>query len=297
MFFVVSLAAVCSLPVAKRNFLRRHGHGLVFTAQQLKENVDAVYCKEISPTHQATTSDEELLLPAKSSASIVSEEGENEANDSPQYGYGPTTQPTTTTKVVNPPYGHFIEFDGSKKVQQHILRSVVETHPAAIETDASSSEGASDSFFTELSNDEKQWLSLFRERPCVKEQSSATSWMDKVLTVVLGGDKDNRMAASTPTTPLPVGNPLVPSQTMNTTNPQGIGFRQQFPLDVPIDPLLMASEEFDIVPQQCPLPVGAAADSNSGVPLVEPGMTISEENFATAVQGIDFSTMFVEGWY
>ena len=35
-----SLLTVCELPVAKRNFVKRHGHGLVNSAKELRETVD-----------------------------------------------------------------------------------------------------------------------------------------------------------------------------------------------------------------------------------------------------------------
>jgi hypothetical protein len=39
---ISSVDAVCALPVAKRNFLLRHGHGLFQSSKELKEEVDEV---------------------------------------------------------------------------------------------------------------------------------------------------------------------------------------------------------------------------------------------------------------
>jgi hypothetical protein len=49
LFYLSSCAycwTVCKLPVAKRNFIKRHGHGLFHSSRQLKETVDRFYsCK------------------------------------------------------------------------------------------------------------------------------------------------------------------------------------------------------------------------------------------------------------
>jgi hypothetical protein len=113
-------AAVCSLPVAKRNFLRRHCHGLVFTAQQLKESLDAVYWCRVIPSTQEATGEEAR----QRSASIVSD-SENEVNDSTQTG---SEESINDDHTVKPPYGHFMGFNGSKKRQ--LLPSVIEAHHA-----------------------------------------------------------------------------------------------------------------------------------------------------------------------
>jgi hypothetical protein len=41
-FWISSPVEVCNMPVAKRNFLLRHGHGMFQTSKELKEEVDEV---------------------------------------------------------------------------------------------------------------------------------------------------------------------------------------------------------------------------------------------------------------
>jgi hypothetical protein len=248
---VSSFTIVCTLPVAKRNFLKRHGHGLVFTAQQLTENVDAVYCRVIPSTEEA-------------SPAVAVSVCDNEVNDSPSVGS------EESDEIVKPCQGRVVSFDASKKFH---LPTVIEAHPSSsIVSD--SSVGASDSSFSELSTDERQWLSLFRQKSCAEEQS-LTHWMDKVLDVV------EEEANTQP----PVVNPLA----LEITAPQ----YTQVPLDISVvDPLVIVEHIVPQSPPSRPVVSFMAPSAATGVPLVEPGMRISEENFAVAVQGIDFSTIF-----
>lgn len=286
--FLFSNFSVCALPVAKRNFLKRHGHGLVFTAQQLKENVDAVYCRVIP-------SDEPIIEESASSNAIT----DNEASDAPSVGSEESTAGAEDIVLTVDHVPHqqqhplMVSFEGKK--QLHFPTTVVdENTPASVVSDVSV--GPIDGSFTELSNDEKQWLSLFRQRPCVEEQS-LTHWMDKVLTVA----SDNTTTVAPPQTALTAPPSLIApiSPFQQPTVASSIKIEQPYtvPLDIEIDPLLIAEQEEESALITAPSSPALSFTSEpvverNNVPLVEPGMRISEENFAAAVMGIDFSLIF-----
>ena len=81
------------MPVAKRNFLKRHGHGLIQSAKQLKREVDEVYSFVVN-TPQTELSCQPCEMPP-STTSVATEQ-------------------FTTVGIEKPRHHRVVSFDGSK---------------------------------------------------------------------------------------------------------------------------------------------------------------------------------------
>lgn len=145
---------VCALPVAKRNFPKRHGHGLIHSAKDLKE-VDYI-CGFID-----STSDDGDCQPGDESsgeAAAAAEDGE------------------PAERTDKPRHRRVVSFDAAKQLraaqQQAAARGAAAAQPMA---------RARTKTFLDLSGNEKEWLTLLHQRPDLEQESMMSSWMDKII--------------------------------------------------------------------------------------------------------------------
>jgi hypothetical protein len=81
---------VCKIPVAKRNFVKRHSHGMIHSARQLRDTIDRVNpCRVIVDVDREPNTDESTSIPTLSTRTepsqrlndISSSENEQDSED------------------------------------------------------------------------------------------------------------------------------------------------------------------------------------------------------------------------
>lgn len=142
------------MPVAKRNFIRRHGHGLITSTKALKETVDNARIKFVERTGCLPVD-----TPFTPMISMVSAELEQ-----------------LRCRAVSPSMegGDWAAAPSSGGVLQQLL-------PEAHQGPRSSSDTSEYSTMHQLSTEEQQWLSLLRSRPVIDDPASMMTWLGHVL--------------------------------------------------------------------------------------------------------------------
>jgi hypothetical protein len=132
---------VCESPVAKRNFPKRHGHGLVESAKDLKA-VDF------------TSSFVDINYVADASC------------------YPCIEQTVAAPTFEKPIHQRVVSFDDASYVAQTSARVVQK----AVATSSRTADP-----LLHLSAKEQQWLDLLRKRPNLEQEANMAGWMDKII--------------------------------------------------------------------------------------------------------------------
>ena len=221
-------SSVCQLPVAKRNFVKRHGHGMVNNSKELRETIDRLHpCR----------------VPTKLN---------------PEQDIDESTQSTIGNLV----------FQLSESIHDV---SASESEDEFEEYDSLSSGACSDDRLVESTTEpliginqvtfSRQLSSEVKSQESSKRIYSTFSISSTVVTPVYE----------------PVPNPL------------------STPVSIDVPHVIPASPEV----VSCPSDITSIDDIldlprclSKSVPLVEPGIRITEDQFADAIKGIDFAKVF-----
>jgi hypothetical protein len=154
---------VCANPVAKRNFPKRHGHGLVHSAKDLRE-VDYM-CGFID----SATADEEMSCDVSIGSSIGSSAVETQTEEEPT-----SDVPRRLRRVVS--------FDAIKYLRVIPARtSSEEVVQEQSDTTTPPAQPATSILIHNLSAHEKEWLQLLDDRPELEQGSLMAIWMDQII--------------------------------------------------------------------------------------------------------------------
>eukprot|EP00544_Gedaniella_sp_CCMP2646_P003683 CAMPEP_0202495796 /NCGR_PEP_ID=MMETSP1361-20130828/17786_1 /ASSEMBLY_ACC=CAM_ASM_000849 /TAXON_ID=210615 /ORGANISM="Staurosira complex sp., Strain CCMP2646" /LENGTH=350 /DNA_ID=CAMNT_0049126931 /DNA_START=37 /DNA_END=1089 /DNA_ORIENTATION=+ len=150
--------AICDLPVAKRNFSKRHGHGLIKPTRGGAAN-------SISSVSVAT---ENTLAGTKHRRSVSNDEYFPQENVPPaQATVSPTLSPT-----LSQPFASTASVSSASAFQ-----TVQSTTGAAIEEQ----DPNTGMMTIQLNPIEFQWLALFHNRPSMEDSEAMNRWMDNVI--------------------------------------------------------------------------------------------------------------------
>jgi hypothetical protein len=135
---------VCASPVAKRNFPKRHGHGLIRSAKDLKA-VDYYTASFVDISSVADAS-----------------------------CYPCIEQTVAAPTFEKPRHRRMVSYDEST------YGAAVQQPSPAVQQPVASRPPATDSLLN-LSVKEQQWLDLLHKRPNLKQESNMAAWMDKII--------------------------------------------------------------------------------------------------------------------
>ena len=135
---------VCASPVAKRNFPKRHGHGLIRSAKDLKA-VDYYTASFVDISSVADAS-----------------------------CYPCIEQTVAAPTFEKPRHRRVVSYDEST------YGAAVQQPSPAVQQPVASRPPATDSLLN-LSVKEQQWLDLLHKRPNLKQESNMAAWMDKII--------------------------------------------------------------------------------------------------------------------
>lgn len=154
---------VCAVPVAKRNFPKRHGHGLIERADELKEiDYAATF---INPSATVTTS-----IPSSEYTTTTA----NSCYPCELVPSSPQQQHQQSTAVLVDEKLYRYAADGLLLDQE---LPVLPTTTCATPIAPPSSTPA----LLELSPAERDWLTLLKERPNLEEDTEMSCWVDKIM--------------------------------------------------------------------------------------------------------------------
>ena len=142
--------AICELPVAKRNFMKRHAHGLVSSPKELTDELrePLTACVFIQPTD-----DQQQESVVVTTNGIVPQHHE----ETPALIVSEDASIITAT----PAYRRAVSFESTKNETIEVSNNEPTT--------------------AQLSQYEFEWLELLHRRPAVEDQSSMTNWMERIL--------------------------------------------------------------------------------------------------------------------
>lgn len=142
---------VCGIPVAKRNFSKRHGHGLLIDC---KLEMHAV--RSMNATAAATGYGQFSAVPEDQEQSVVSTDDKF-----------PRSVTSESLSAVS--------------------AGMLQTRNASTQRNNNPQDGttvAATAAPVQLSEEENHWLDLLHQRPNLEDQLSMSSWMDQVLELV-----------------------------------------------------------------------------------------------------------------
>ena len=148
--------AVCDLPVANRNFSKRHGHGI------------------IKPTRGCGASDDEYLPTENTLAGTKHPRKVSDDEYIQEVKVQPTTIPISPTLSPSQPVTSAVVVVSSPSTE---FQTVPSTTGAMME----GQDQNTGTMTMQLSPIEFEWLALFHNRPSMEDTEAMNQWMDSVL--------------------------------------------------------------------------------------------------------------------
>ena len=219
---------VCQLPVAKRNFVKRHGHGMVNTSKELRETIDRLH-------------------PCRVQTKFTPEQDIDES-----------TQSTIGNLV----------FQLSESIHDV---SASESEEDFEEYDSLSSGNCSDD----------QAIESTMEPLVVNNQ---LTFLRQISSEVKSQESSKRIYST-----FSISSTVIPPVYEPVPNPLSTPVLVDVPHVIPASPeVLPYPSDITSIDDVFDLP----RSISKSVPLVEPGTRITEDQFAEAIEGIDFSRVF-----